>query len=239
MSPLARLLIVLPLAVGAVAAQAGSTVYSSGSGVAIVSGTGISSGGDLVAGKGPLKAEERQTAAYRGIVLEAPVLMAYAAGKAPAMRVTAQANILPLVTTEVKGGRLVVGLKKSIRVDHPIRIEAAGPSLETIALPGSGELQVTGQTGRKLDLDISGSGSVALAGQVDSLAIDISGSGDVAAAALAAREAKVDVSGSGTVAVHATAAVAIDLSGSGDITVTGKPRQRSVEKSGAGEVVFR
>lgn len=231
------LLIVLLLAGSAAPALAGSTVYSSGNGVAIVSGTGIAVG-DVVVGKGPARTEERKPAAYTGLIIEAPVDMTYAVGAAATLKITAPANILPLVTTEVKGGQLVIGLKKSVSLDRPIRVEATGPSPEAIAMTGTAELRATGLAGPRLRLLISGSGTVTAAGQVDVLTIEVSGSGTVAAAALKSREAAIDVSGSGTVEAFASALARVDLSGSGDISVAGKPKKRSVDRSGAGSVSF-
>lgn len=219
-------------------ALAGSTVYSGGSGIAIVSGSGIAVG-DVVVAKGPMKTEERKPAAYSGLVIEAPVDMTYVVGSVVSLKVTAPANILPLVTTEVKARQLVIGLKKSVSMERRIRIEATGPSPEAIAMTGTGDLKATGLAGRKLGLEISGSGAVAVSGQVDSLTVDISGSGDADAAGLRSRDAAIDVSGSGTVSVFASAAVKIDLSGSGDITVAGKPAKREVDRSGAGSITYR
>lgn len=225
-------------ATGAGGAWAGSTVYSSGSGIAIVSGSGIAIG-DVVVAKGPMKTEERKPAAYSGLVIEAPVDMTYAVGSPASLKVTAPANILPLVTTDVKAGQLVIGLKKSVSMERRIRVEAVGPSPESVAMTGTGDLKATGLAGRKLEMEISGSGSMTMAGQVDKVAVEVSGSGDIDAAALRSRDLTVDVSGSGTVAAHASASAKIDLSGSGDITVAGRPAKREVDRSGAGSVTFR
>lgn len=232
-----RLLAILLLAASGTA-LAGSTVYSSGNGVAIVSGSGIAIG-DVVVGKGPMKTEERKTAAYAGLLIEAPVEMTYAVAATPSLKVTAPANILPLVTTEVKGGRLVIGLKKSVSMERAIRIEATGQSLAAIVLTGTGDVRATGLAGKRLALEITGSGSVAVAGQSDALAVEVSGSGTVDAGTLSSRDASVDVSGSGTVAVKASASVKVDISGSGSVTVAGKPPKRTIERSGAGDVEFR
>lgn len=238
-SCLSLLAAALAVGISPESALAGSTVVSSGNGVTIVSGTHISIGGDVVAGKGPAKTEERQLAGYSGLVIEAPVDMRYAVAATPSMKITAPANILPLVTTEVKRGKLIVGLKKSVTMDSMIRIEAAGPSLASVSLTGSGDLKLSGLTGRSLAVDVSGSGSIAASGQVDSAAFDISGSGDVDAVGLRAQDLRLDVSGAATISAHASRSVKIDLSGSGDITIAGRPKQRSVERSGAGEVTFR
>jgi len=229
---------VLALAGSPESAMAGSTVFSGGNGVAIVSGTHIAIG-DVVVGKGPAKTEERKTAGYFGLVLEAPVKMTYTVGATPSMKISAPANILPLVTTEVKGRNLVIGLSKSVSMEGMIRVEASGPSLELVTMTGSGDLKLSGESGRKLAVDVSGSGIVTAAGQVDAASFDISGSGDVKAASLLTQDLRIDVSGSGTISAHAARSVKVDLSGSGDITIAGNPKQRSVDRSGAGEVKFK
>jgi hypothetical protein len=74
---------------------------------------------------------------------------------------------------------------------------------------------------------------------VDAAAFDISGSGEVNAAGLRTQDLSIDVSGSGTISAHAARSAKVDVSGSGDITITGNPKQRSVDRSGAGEVRFK
>jgi hypothetical protein len=220
------------------AALAGSTVFSAGNGVAIVSGTGIAIG-DVVVGKGPAKTEERKTGAYTGLVIEAPVEMKYVVSASPSMKITAPANILPLITTEVQGRKLVIGLKKSVSMDGMIRVEASGSSLDSIAMTGSGDLKLSGESGKKLVVEVTGSGTIAATGEVEALSLDISGSGEVNAAGLRAQDLRIDVSGSGTIAAFAAKSAKVDLSGSGDVVIAGNPKQRSVERSGAGEVKFR
>lgn len=219
-------------------AMAGSTVFSGGNGVAIVSGTHIAIG-DVVVGKGPAKTEERKTGSYAGLVIEAPVNMNYTVTATPSMKVTAPANILPLVTTQVKGRNLVIGLSKSVSMEGMIRVDATGPSLESVTMTGSGELRLSGESGKKLAVEVSGSGTIATTGQVDAASFDISGSGEVNAAGLRTQDLRIDVSGSGTISAHATRSVKVDLSGSGDITIAGNPKQRAVDRSGAGEVKFK
>jgi hypothetical protein len=221
-------------------ALAGTTVVSSGSGVAIVSNSGTSIVvGDVVVGKGPARTEERKTGSYSGLVFEAPVDMVYTVGATPSMKITAPGNIIPLVTTEVKGRNLVIGLKKSVTMDSSIRIEAVGPSIESVELSGSGSLKLSGETGKKLAVSVSGSGSITVSGQVDKAALDISGSGEVDAGKLRTQDLEVEVAGSGTVVAHAARSAKVEVSGAGDVTISGNPKQRSVERSGAGEVTFR
>ena len=165
--------------------------------------------------------------------------MRYAVSSTPSLKIIAQANILPLLTTEVSGRRLVIGLKKSIRTDVAIRVEASGPSPESVVLSGTGDVKLTGISGRALRLEIPGAGDMTASGQVSALSVEISGSGTVDAAGLRSQDAVIDLSGSGNVSAHASTSVRVGLSGSGDIMVTGSPRQRSVDRSGAGDVTFR
>lgn len=243
MKALRRAVIGLGLTLGLSASLpvlAGTTVVSSSGGVAIVSNSGTSIVmGDVVVGKGPVKTEERKPGSYTGLVFEAPVDMVYKVGAPASMKISAQGNILPLVSTDLKGGKLVIGLKKSVTMESSIRIEAVGPSLESVALSGSGSLKLSGETGKRLSLSISGSGEVEVSGQVERAAFDVAGSGDVDAANLRAQEVAVEVAGSGTVSAYAAKSAKVEVSGSGDVTIAGNPKQRSVERSGSGEVSFK
>lgn len=106
-------------------------------------------------------------------------------------------------------------------------------------LRGSGDLELNGGTSGKVALSVVGSGDVTVVGSCDQFELDQTGSGDVDAEHLASSGARVNLLGSGTVVLNVRDKIDAHLRGSGDIIVAGDPPERSVSKTGSGEVEFR
>lgn len=207
--------------------------------VVIVNGKMISDG-DTVTASGPKKVEVRPLPSYSGIKLDAPAELSYTVTPSPArLAVTTQENILPLLTTTVEDGQLVIRLDGCVSLHEPIQIEASGPSLSSLRVSGSGSMNVGGLTGESLRVKVSGSGNVVASGRSQGVRVDVSGSGEVDLSNLKAGGIDVSVSGSGDVDAHASDVATVDLSGSGKVRITGNPAQRDVDRSGSGQVSFR
>lgn len=109
----------------------------------------------------------------------------------------------------------------------------------TGALQGSGDLELNGGTSGRVALSVVGSGDVTVVGSSDLFELDQTGSGDVDAEHLASGAARVNLLGSGTVVLNVRDKVDAHLRGSGDIVIHGDPPERTISKTGSGEVEFR
>ena len=87
-----------------------------------------------------------------------------------------------------------------------------------------------------MDVTLSGSGDMDLAGSCGKLQVRVSGSGDVNAYELSAREVDAVVSGSADIKVTASEAIKARVSGSGDIHYRGNPEKIDSKTSGSGGV---
>lgn len=109
----------------------------------------------------------------------------------------------------------------------------------TAGIHGRGEIELNGGSSEKVVVEVVGSGQMTVVGSTDEFKAEQTGSGDLNARHLAAREAKVELMGSGTSIIQAAEVAAVSLRGSGDVTVYGGPAQRSVSRTGSGDVTFR
>lgn len=109
----------------------------------------------------------------------------------------------------------------------------------TAGIHGSGDLELNGGSSEKVAVEVVGTGQMTVVGSTDEFKAGQTGSGDLNARHLAARDANIALMGSGTSIVQATEAAAVSVRGSGDVTVYGSPSQRSVSRTGSGEVTFR
>jgi hypothetical protein len=104
---------------------------------------------------------------------------------------------------------------------------------------GSGDVELNGGSSEKVVVEVVGSGQMTVVGSTDEFKAEQTGSGDLNARHLAAKDVNVELMGSGTSIVQASEAAAISLRGSGDVTIYGSPSQRSVSRTGSGDVIFR
>jgi hypothetical protein len=124
--------------------------------------------------------------------------------------------------------------------DRKVDVYITMPDIEGLSVSGSGDLIGENKiTARNLDLNVSGSGSLALeadaSGDVDA---DVSGSGRIELKGKC-RDIQSKVSGSGRVKLDLTIAERAEfgVSGSGKIQASGSAREVKVGVSGSGEIL--
>ncbi len=100
-------------------------------------------------------------------------------------------------------------------------------------------MEMNGGNSEKVEVALVGSGQMTVVGQCKQFKADQTGSGDLDAEHLAAEVTAVDLRGSGTSVVQATKTADVTLRGSGDVSIVGNPNQRTVSKTGSGDVTFR
>lgn len=189
-----------------------------------------------VTGSGRIISEDRPVSGFNSIELTGSGDVVITQTGEESLKVSADDNVLPLVTSEVHGQRLLLGLKPHIMLTNAtVRYEVTVAALSTLALTGSGNIRLAKLDGKRLDVQFSGSGSIAASGNVQTLAIKLSGSGEFDGEQLTSQQVEAEVSGSGNVVVNASETLAANISGSGNIEYVGKPQVTS-DVSGSGSV---
>lgn len=181
--------------------------------------------------------ETRTVAAFERIRLENAAQVRVKVGGAPSVTVTADANILPRVSTEVKDGTLVIGSKDGgYSTRRRVTVEVSAAVLKGVALSGAGAIQVEGATGDEFTAELSGAGRIRVGGEASTLKVRLSGAGSADLKALKARDADIQLSGTGSVEVHATEALAVEVSGVGKVRYFGSPAKRNLHVGGVGAI---
>ena len=103
---------------------------------------------------------------------------------------------------------------------------------------GTGSVTLDAGNSDSVEAELTGSGTITLAGAARSFQASSNGSGTLEAQRLRAETVKVRQTGSGNASVTANATVAAAVSGSGDVDVYGNPPQRSISRTGSGDVHF-
>lgn len=192
--------------------------------------------------------ERREVSGFDQVHMEGSGTISLTQGEQDSLVIEAQEDLLPRIKSEVRDGRLVLGLKHwydylimigyqpihyhvTMRQVHGVSISGSckleSGRLQTdrlvIKISGAGNLSIPDVTTGSLEIRVSGSGKAVLAGAAERLSVDISGSGDLHAEDLPCQEAQLRISGSGSIRANVSSRMEVRISGSGDVRYKGQP----------------
>ena len=192
-----------------------------------------------VEGSGQVVSETRQVSGFSGIDLQSAGEVMVAIGSSESVVVEADDNLLPIITTGVKGGRLVIGILPGIRVttNNPIRITVNMKKLENVTVSGAGSVNVKGLESGAVKFDLPGSGSIAANGKAKSLNAYLQGSGKIDCSGLEVDTAVAYLRGTGEIVVHPIRVLYANISGSGNVNYFGDPASVDQKITGSGKLI--
>jgi Putative auto-transporter adhesin, head GIN domain len=214
-------------------------------------------GNERTKGSGVRVEKARALGPFSKIRMDGPVDLKLVAADKEAVRVAADDNLEPLVTTVLEGDTLVIDIKpgSGFSTRNPLVVKVDFKQLQGLQVRGSGDVQLEQLKADRFSIDISGSGDVAMgllevgdlqarlsgsgdlrvAGKAEQQDWDLSGSGDVSAASLSGNRVRANLSGSGDLNLGVSLTLDVRLSGSGDLIYSGRPTVKS-RLSGSGEL---
>ena len=200
-----------------------------------------------VTGNGNVVTETREIRDAHRIRLAGSMDVEITQGNTVSVKVEADENLQQYIITRMRDGYLDIRQKDNININtsSAIKVYITTDRLDQIRLTGSGNItgmsKFTGSD--KLDIDIlgsgnvamevntpsveaeiSGSGSITLAGETRDQKVSINGAGNYTADALKAEQVRVNIAGSGDVRVFADALLDINIAGGGSIYYKGSPQ---------------
>lgn len=211
-----------------------------------------------IKGKGPNITEIRSITGFNKIRLDIDADITYVQDSNYFVEISAQENVLNVLTTEVSAGELNIEFSKWVRRHSNISIVVHCPDIQGMSISGSGNITATGTVNTNyMDLHISGSGNISLnsltsneleasisgsgniqvnGGTVINQRATISGSGNMEMLGLTATNSNAKISGSGSITVKVIQQLDATISGSGDIRYSGNPIVNT-HISGSGSVI--
>lgn len=170
--------------------------------------------------------------------------------------ISAPSNVLPEITTLVKGKNLTISSKKCFKGKYNVQVFLYINEISKIANDGSGvirsentlksdrfDVRLDGSglidvklRANRIKVNHDGSGKVILSGNTNELDVRHDGSGECDLSTLKSRLAKVRMDGSGISTVNASEKGEFTMDGSGSILYKGNPREIKINKDGSGEI---
>ena len=216
--------------------------------------------GGGVTGSGKIESQTREVQDFLAVSINYPAEVIIQQGKVESVKLEADDNLLPQLSTEVDNGTLLIENREnswSRRVNptervkititvkdlHEIEFSSAGNvqvnGLKTdelsLHLNGVGEMTLNDLEVQKLESRLSGAGNIEANGLANELEIRISGVGGFDAPKLESQVATVRISGAGSATVNVVDDLTARVSGAGSINYYGSPTLHE-DVSGAGSV---
>lgn len=192
--------------------------------------------GDQVEGSGSRRAERREVAGFDRLLVEGAYRVEVAVGSAPSVEIEADDNLLPLIRTDVEGGRLRVHSERGLKTKALPVLRVSVPDLREIELPGASDFTLAGLRNESLKVAVPGASRFRAEGETGRLEVSLSGAGLVDAEGLRARHVKASCSGAGSISVHASESLDASVSGVGVVNYAGNPATVSRNVSGLGRI---
>jgi Putative auto-transporter adhesin, head GIN domain len=191
-------------------------------------------------GSGVPASQTRELAPFHAVELAGSNEVTIRVGGEQTVVVHADDNLLNRVTTRVGDGKLVIGNEGGgFTTRNPIRVDVVVPSVDELALSGSGTIDAEGIDVDELTVVLSGSGVVSASGRARRVEVKLNGSGDAKLQGVVAQEAHAELSGTGRIAVNATESLDASVPGTGSIEYSGNPPQVRKSVDGVGSVSVR
>jgi serine/threonine protein kinase len=182
-------------------------------------------------------AEAREVRDFNSILFRGSGRLVIEQTGSESLTVEAEREVLPLIGSEVAGGRLILGPRAGavFRPGREVTYRLTLRRLDDLEASGSGTIEASRLDAARLDFVRSGSGDSILGGNADQLDVSISGSGNFDGSRLLSRRARVEISGSGVALVNVSRTLEARVSGSGSIKYIGNPTVTKAT-SGSGSV---
>lgn len=218
----------------------------------------FSFGQNRVRGNGKVTTQTRNISGYSGVVLKGSLDVVLTSKEQGKITISAEENIIPIITTKIVNGNLEISFKENISVSYKKgatvyvpstgvnKIELSGSGdienqdilktqLLTLHLRGSGDIKLN-VSAASISAQLIGSGDMELKGNTKDFNIDLRGSGDVSAYQLSSQKVEATLVGSGDIEVNASSHFKGDVKGSGDIKVKGNPFDVEKKIKGSGTI---
>jgi hypothetical protein len=189
------------------------------------------------AGSGNVKTETRDVRGFDSVEFSSAGRLTIQQTGTDSLQIQADDNVLPLLTSEVAGTTLRLGVKPGTNISgaQNIAYTVTAKELKGVVLSGAGEVTVTGIDGTNLAVSHSGFGKFSVSGRVTKEVVELTGAGQFEGRDLAAEDAEVTVSGTGLATVNASRTLVARVTGVGRIEYLGNPKVTR-EVTGIGEV---
>jgi len=189
-----------------------------------------------VTGSGNRKTEKRPMGDFNAVEVTGAYDVKIVSGTKGDVQIESDDNILPLIKTEVKDGRLVVSSNEKFSTSKSPTVSIVAANIQDVSGTGASNFDISGIRNASLKLSGMGASKFQCAGETNKLTVDVSGAGSVDARELHAKDAIVKTNGATSVTVFATETLDANVNGVGSVDYYGNPKVVNKKVDGMGSL---
>jgi len=194
-----------------------------------------------------IKSENREVKYFDEIHVFSAIQVILQQGNTRAIKVEAEADVLPFLTTDIHDHKLVISIssmhdKKNIR--QPMKVYVTTPEIKEIevsqassvtsdAIWAASKLELEASSAAKirltvktdiLDIDVSSAANIRLKGETQQLEAEVSSASNLNAQELIAQKADIEISGAAQASVNVVKEIKYEISGAANLNYKGNPQ---------------
>ncbi|MCX6305770.1 MAG: DUF2807 domain-containing protein [Bacteroidetes bacterium] len=207
-------------------------------------------------GDGNILKEVRKVSGFDGIEVSGAFDIILKQGTTEEVTVESDANLLPIIRTEVVGGTLKIETKKPIHHVTVMKVYITVKDLKRIDVSGAVDIATDGRISvpelnieasgatdskmeiavQRLKLDCSGASKIKFSGSATDVNMELSGASDIFGYDMLVENYDIDISGAGNAQVNVSKKLHAEISGAGSVKYKGSPTDIDQSVSGAGSI---
>jgi hypothetical protein len=175
-----------------------------------------------VVGSGDVESIEVSVSPFHGVIVTGTCNVEVRTGETRRVELTAQPQVLDVMTCQVRDGILEIGFKSgySVNTDEQISADIVVPEFSYAGITGAGDFHISGESQPRLDIYITGTGNMNAFGMlVEVCDIRITGVGNCEVNVT--ERLDVEISGVGNVYYMGQPTVTTDITGVGNVMQAG------------------
>jgi hypothetical protein len=191
-----------------------------------------------IQGQGTVTTEDRTTDVFEHLSVGAGIRVDVTEGATVSVTLAAQPNLLPLISTRVTDGQLVVNVASpGFSTAEPVTLTVVAPDLRSMTLSGGATGTLATTTTGTLTLDVSGGAVLEATGTAQALALTVSGGAQAHLGGLEAEAATVTASGGAQAELNVVSELSGDVKAGATVRLTRQPASVDVTTGGGGIVI--
>lgn len=197
----------------------------------------VSGSSRVIKGNGRRLVDKRTLTSFSKLSVDIAANIEFIASNRYQVEVTGDENIVPLITSTVSNGTLLIESRGSFSTQNILHIKVYGsPALNGLIANGSSDIKLVGLKGLTLKIDLDGAGDLTAQGSMQNLELIIDGSTSVNMRELQADNVTLSIGGSADAIVTANNILNVTIDGAGDVVYYGNPEVINQEIDGAGDI---
>jgi hypothetical protein len=188
-----------------------------------------------IKGDGAIKTEDRTISDFSTLEIAGGYEIKWSSGK-PALSISTDQNLLPLIKTTVNGSTLTIDSEENLSPTKGVKITLTSASLADVQLNGAIKFTATQLAGGDLKLEANGASDISVGGSVTNFEATLSGASNLDAKSLQTQDATLSLNGASYGDVTVSGTLNASITGAGALTYSGNPKSVEKKISGAGTI---